>query len=516
MTRTRTSEVAAASTLTDLVAAVAAGAADKPALVDGETGAAVSYGRMATRIDRVAGGLAGLGVRPGGVVALWAPNSPAWLEVALGTMAAGAVATGIAPQATEPELRTHLADTGARVVVTVPRLAEVARRAPGVERVVVLGEAGEAPSLSLEGLIAGAASRPPVDIRPGDVAYLASSSGTTGLPKPVPLTHGNFVAALRSMRACMRPQADDRALALAPLTHVMGLVVTVLMPMSAGATIVTVPRFDLERMLEVVAEHAITMLVLPPPVMVALARHPAVDRHDLSSLRLVVCGGAPLAAEVQGAVGERLPGAVVGQGYGMTETTAIGALPDRDEGSPPGSVGRSPEGAEIRVVDPATGDEQSPGEVGELWLRGPHVMSGYLDRPEATAELLDADGWLRSGDLGRVTAAGDVYVVGRLKELIKVSAHPVAPAELEAVLAAHPAVADVAVIQRPHDLHGEVPVAVVVAREEVDGDELLRWVAERVSPHKRIRAVRFAASIPRTPAGKILRRVLIEEDRQPA
>jgi acyl-CoA synthetase (AMP-forming)/AMP-acid ligase II len=219
---------------------------------------------------------------------------------------------------------------------------------------------------------------------------------------------------------------------------------------------------------------------------------------------------------VQGAVGERLPGAVVGQGYGMTETTAIGALPDRGEGSPPGSVGRSPEGAEIRVVDPATGDEQPPGEVGELWLRGPHVMSGYLDRPEATAEILDADGWLRSGDLGRVTAAGDVYLVGRLKELIKVSAHPVAPAELEAVLAAHPAVADVAVIQRPHELHGEVPVAVVVAREEVDGDELLRWVAERVSPYKRIRAVRFAASIPRTPAGKILRRVLIEEDRQPA
>jgi acyl-CoA synthetase (AMP-forming)/AMP-acid ligase II len=492
------------STLPGLIGAVAAQAGQRPALVDGETGAAVSHAQLAARVERLAAGWSRAGLGRGDVVAIWAPNSPAWLEAALAAMAAGAIPTGIGAQATERELHTHLRDTGARIVVTLANLADVARRAPGVADVVVLGKQPEAePGRRAE-------------IGPGDVAYLASSSGTTGLPKPVPLTHANFLAAIGMMRPCMRPREDDRVLALAPLTHVLGLVVTVLMPMSAGAAIVTMPRFDLEWMLELIERQRITMIVVPPPVMSALAAHPAVDRHDLSSLEVIVYGGAPSPPELHRAVAARLPGAVVGQGYGMTETTAVGALPDRDAGTVPGSGGRVPEGAQLRVMDPASGADQPRGAVGELCWRGPQVMAGYLGRPEATAEILDADGWLHSGDLGYVSEDGDVFIVDRIKELIKVSAHPVSPAELEALLLEHPAVADAAVVQRRHALHGEVPVAVVVAREEVDGDELLQWVAERVSPHKRIRAVRFAAAIPRTPAGKILRRVLIEEDRQPA
>jgi acyl-CoA synthetase (AMP-forming)/AMP-acid ligase II len=182
----------------------------------------------------------------------------------------------------------------------------------------------------------------------------------------------------------------------------------------------------------------------------------------------------------------------------------------------PGSVGRLAPGTEARLVDPATGGDAGPGEPGELWVRGPQVMAGYLDRPAATAELLDADGWLRTGDLGRVDADGNIFIVDRLKEPIKVNAFQVAPAELEALLAGHPQVADAAVIPRADDSAGEIPVAVVVPRGALGPDELMAWVAERVAPHKRIRAVRLVSDIPRTAAGKILRRELIEADRGPA
>lgn len=171
-------------------------------------------------------------------------------------------------------------------------------------------------------------------------------------------------------------------------------------------------------------------------------------------------------------------------------------------------MGRVPAGTQLRVVNAATGRELGAGERGELQLRGPQVMSGYLDRPDATAEMLGADGWLRTGDLGLVTSAGDVVIVDRIKELIKVSGHQVAPAELEVLLGGHPSVADAAVVGRADPSHGEVPVAVVVPRGPVDPDELMGWVAERVSPYKRLRAVRIAESIPRTPSGKILRRLL--------
>ena len=204
-------------------------------------------------------------------------------------------------------------------------------------------------------------------------------------------------------------------------------------------------------------------------------------------------GGAPLGASLQQAVAERFPHAVVGQGYGMTETTAVATIPDRELGTAPGSAGRIAPNTELRVVE------------GELLVRGPQTMRGYLRQP---ADLIDGDGWVHTGDLGHVDADGNVFVVDRLKELIKVNAHQVAPAELEAVLAGHPAVAESAVVGRPDERRGEVPVAFVVARGEVDGDELMAWVAERVAPHKRLHDVTFVERLPRTPAGKLLRRLL--------
>jgi acyl-CoA synthetase (AMP-forming)/AMP-acid ligase II len=235
---------------------------------------------------------------------------------------------------------------------------------------------------------------------------------------------------------------------------------------------------------------------------------PLVERFDLSSLELVVSGGAPLGADRQAAVAARLPHAAVGQGWGMIETSVGAAGPDRKRGTVPGSVGQVMPNTELRIVDPDGGRDLDCDQDGELLVRGPQNTPGYLGRPEATAALIGPDGWLRTGDLGHVDGDGNVWIVDRLKELIKVNGLQVAPAELEALLATHPRVADAAVVGAPDPKRGEVPVAVVVPRGELDPDALMAWVAERVARHKRIRDVRLVDAIPRTPAGKILRRLV--------
>ena len=329
------------------------------------------------------------------------------------------------------------------------------------------------------------------------------------------LTHANLVTSVRQVGSGLRVGERDTLLAVPPFSHIMGFLVTLAVPLSSGATVVTMPRFDPGRFLELLQRHRVTVLVGAPPMFQVLLRHPLAAGADLGSLELLVCGGAPLTADAQRALSARLPGATVGQAWGLTETTVGLSMPDRDAGSVPGTVGRVMPNTELRVVDPGTGRDLAAGQPGELLARGPQVMAGYLHRPEATAAMVDPDGWLRTGDLGLVDGEGNVVIVDRLKELIKVSGYQVAPAELEALLATHPAVADAAVLRRPDPASGEVPVAVVVPRPgaDPDPDELLAWVAERVEPHKRVRAVRFADAIPRTPSGKLLRRALADQER---
>jgi acyl-CoA synthetase (AMP-forming)/AMP-acid ligase II len=470
--------VPTSGTLHGLIAATAVSMGDRPALIDGPSGAVHTYAALASQCDRAAAGLDARGVRPGDVVALQAPNAPQWMAVALGAMAAGAAVTGISPMATEREVGAHMTDSGASLLVTVPE--------------ELLASAGQAPEVASD---------------QGAVALLPYSSGTTGLPKGVMLTHSNLVAAVHQIAGALKLTPRDTLIAIAPFAHVMGFVVNAAGALAAGTTLVTMPHFDLEAFVDLVERHRATVLIVPPPVMNALARHPAVAKRDLSSVELVVSGGAPLGAEVQRAVAERL-GVATRQGWGLTETAATATAPDRERAVTPGSVGRAMPSTELRVVDPDSGADMGAGERGELWVRGPQVMIGYLCRPDATAAMIDADGWLRTGDLGHINADGEVFIVDRLKELIKVSAHQVAPAELEPLLATHPAVADVAVVPRADPDHGEIPVAVVVAGAAIDGTELMEWVAERVAPYKRIRDVRFADALPRTPAGKLLRRLI--------
>jgi acyl-CoA synthetase (AMP-forming)/AMP-acid ligase II len=405
--------------------------------------------------------LAAQGFGPGDVLALQAPNSPAWIATAVAAMRLGGAVTGVSVTATPPEVERQLLDSGAALLV------------------------------GAEGVTRGPAPR-----RADGIALLPYSSGTSGLPKGVMISHANLVTAVRQVSRGLRLTPADVVLALAPFSHVMGFVITLGSALAAGARVVPVPRFEPRGFLELLARERVTVAIVPPPVMPLLARSPV----DLPAVELIVCGGAPLGADLQRAVADRFPHAAVGQGWGLTETTACGTVPDRELGTVPGSAGRLMPNVELRVA----GD-------GELLLRGPQTMVGYLNRPEATAALIDADGWVHTGDAGRVDGAGNVFIVDRLKELIKVNALQVAPAELEAVLGMHPAVAECAVVPRPDERCGEVPIAVVVPRAEVDAGELMAFVAARVAPHKRLHGVRFADAIPRTPAGKILRRVLRDQ-----
>jgi acyl-CoA synthetase (AMP-forming)/AMP-acid ligase II len=276
----------------------------------------------------------------------------------------------------------------------------------------------------------------------------------------------------------------------------------------SGATIVVMPKFELDTYLELVERHRATLLHVVPPVVVALAKHPTIVRRDFSSIRKLFSGAAPLGADAIEQCTRRL-GCVLQQGYGLTETSPPAHVTPADPARIKyGSIGRTVPNTECRVVDPATGADLAPGEEGEIWLRGPQVVKGYFKRPEDTRRTLDDEGWLHTGDIGHADADGDFFIVDRLKELIKYKGMQVPPAELEAVLLSHPSVADAAVVPLKDDDAGEIPRAFVVLRAPASAPELMEYVAQRVAPFKKIRRLEFIDAIPKSPSGKILRRLL--------
>jgi acyl-CoA synthetase (AMP-forming)/AMP-acid ligase II len=485
--------------------------ADRPAYVDGPSGRALSFAALAATAHRLAAGLAARGFGRGDVLAVLAPNLPEWPAVMLGAQLAGGAVTPVNPLCTVGEVAAQLRASRARTVVTVERFAGLAAAAGAAEVVVLGGPGGGAPpgAVGVAELVAAGAPAPRVRLDPAaDVAVLPFSSGTTGLPKGVRLTHANLVANACQAGPLLALTPADVVLGTLPFFHAGGLSATICLALRAGATVVTVPRFDLEQCLRLVEAHRVTVLPAAPPIVRALARDPAVDRFDLSSLELVISGSAPLPAELEAECAARL-GRPVLQVYGLTETGPVLSVCRRDgTGHTPGGVGTLVPGTEARLVDPVDGTDLAPGRTGELWVRGPQVMAGYLDDPAATAATVDARGWLRTGDLGTVTGSGEVFVTDRVKELIKVGGFAVAPAELEALLGTHPAVADVAVVGRPDPRSGERPVAHVVARGALEPDELVEWAARRSAGYKRLAEVVLVEAIPRSPAGKVLRRLL--------
>jgi acyl-CoA synthetase (AMP-forming)/AMP-acid ligase II len=485
---------------------------DRPALVDALTGHTITYGELADGTRRLAAGLAQSGIRQHDVVAIWSPNLPEYAVVFHAVSRMGAVLTTANPAYTADELAFQLRDAGARLLVTTGALLERAREAVAAAGtaidIVTIDAVDGVPSLAS---LAIDADPPPVVIDPAvDVVVMPYSSGTTGLPKGVMLTHRNLVANLAQIDALESP--DLRAfVGVLPFFHIYGMVVIMNLALLRRATSVTLPRFELEAFLRVLQDWPIALAHIVPPIAVALAKHPSVDRYSLSHLRWVFSGAAPLGPQLTEQVQERLA-IRVRQGYGMTEASPAThyTLPGADRA---GKIGPLMPNTEGRIVDPETGADVEPGQAGEVWVRGPQVMKGYLNNPAATASTVTADGWLRTGDIGIVDDDGYLEIVDRLKELIKVKGYQVPPAELEALLLKHPNIVDAAVIPVKDDDCGEVPKAVVVVREPMSAEAVMAFVAENVAHYKRLRQVAFAASIPKSPSGKILRRVLVAQDR---
>jgi acyl-CoA synthetase (AMP-forming)/AMP-acid ligase II len=331
------------------------------------------------------------------------------------------------------------------------------------------------------------------------------------------LSHRSLVASLCQTHPVHRVRADDVLITALPLFHIFALQVTLGLGLRAGATVVIMPRFDLEDFLRLVQDYGVTRAEVVPPIALALARHPAVCRYNVSSLRLITSGAAPLSAHLARECAARL-GCRVKQAYGMTELGgATHMVPDTGGGDPE-SIGPPLPGIESRVIDCASGLDAGSGERGELLIRTPGAMRGYLDNQAATAATIDADGWLHTGDVVTADREGWFKIVDRVKELIKYKGSQVAPAALEAILLAHPGIADVAVAGLPDDEAGEIPTAFVVLRQpgSATARELMADVASQVAPHEKIRRVEFVSGIPKSPSGKILRRLLVQSSSRAA
>src|SRR2546421_8282589 len=369
---------------------------DKPALVDGPSGRTYTYAQFEAAVRRVASSLAKRGFKKGDVFAIFSMNCPEYGIVFHAVAMLGGINTPLNPLYTAKEAAFQLKDARARFLITAPMFidkAAAAAQEANIEELFVFGEAaGATPFASL---LEGDGEVPHVEIDPkNDLVALPYSSGTTGLPKGVMLTHYNLVANMRQMDGLDYFHRDDRLLCVLPLFHIYGLVVVLNMGLHKGATVVIMPRFDLEQFLSLIQKYRITLSHIVPPIVLQLAQNPIIAKYDLSSLKMIFSGAAPLGESLSRACMKRV-GCGIRQGYGMTETSPVThSSPADREQMKLGAVGTAAPNTECKLVDPATGDELGPNREGELWVRGPQVMKGYLNNLEATARTLDSDGWL--------------------------------------------------------------------------------------------------------------------------
>ncbi len=490
------------------------------ALIDPATGAETTYGALRAQVVAFAGALAARGVDTETVVGLLCPNVPAFATVFHGILRAGATVTTINSLYTAGEIEKQLRDAGATWLITVTPLlpgAKTAATALGIadDHLIVLD--GAEGHENLRALLTEGSPAPEVRFDPAThVAVLPYSSGTTGIPKGVMLSHRNLVANVAQCVPNMNLGADDRVLAVLPFFHIYGMTVLLNLALRKRASLVTMARFDLVDFLTNIQKYQCTYLYIAPPIAVALAKHPIVDQFDISSVHTVFSGAAPLDGETAEIAGRRIHARMM-QGYGMSELSPVShAMPYTREDVPVSSVGTLLPNEECKLIDTETGEEITEiGEdgrtkPGELWIKGPNVMLGYLNNPDATTEMLDSDGFLHTGDVA-VYHEGDYFsIVDRVKELIKYKGYQIAPAELEALLLSHPKIMDAAVIGVHDEDKQEIPKAFVVAAPDsgLTAEEVQEFVAANVAPHKKIRRVEFIDAIPKSSAGKILRKDL--------
>ncbi|KAH7052349.1 putative phenylacetyl-CoA ligase [Macrophomina phaseolina] len=462
----------------------------------------------------------------GDVLALMTPNTVDVAAVACGTLFAGGVVCPFNNLYTVEELASQLKSSGAKALVTNVACLEVAREAALIvgmplDRILLVGVADPKRQFqyfsslqSTSDNIKKAAVNPKEDL-----AFLVYSSGTTGLPKGVMLTHENMVANTLQASVIDGDRTNwqrDRGLGFLPMYHIYGISALVFVPVYRGLAAYVMAGFDLEVFCKTVQQEKITFAFIVPPVALALAKHPLVDKYDLSSLRILTSGAAPTAKELVEAIYHRLK-VPVRQVYGLSETSpAVSSQSWEEWDKPIGSSGRLVPSMSLKIME--SGKEVRKGVEGELWVKGPNVFKGYYNNPKATAESLDAEGWYRTGDIGYVDDKDNIFITDRVKELIKYNGFQVAPAQLESLLLGHPAVNDVAVIGvYDQERVTELPRAYIVLAGGYKGDEKMEkelkgWLDAKVAPHKRLRGgIRFVDAIPKSNAGKLLRRVLVEQ-----
>ncbi|RFU76174.1 phenylacetyl- ligase [Trichoderma arundinaceum] len=503
---------------------------DKPLFIDCDSGRSHSFNDIKHLALEFGRGLSHVfNWKRGDVMGLFTPNNIDIPSINFGIHWAGGIASPANPTYTPEELAHQLKDSGAKALLTQKPFLEAARKAAALanlpaDRILLLGDGRDETGVHRHwsDITATGAKVPPqkAEIDPKrDLAYLVYSSGTTGLPKGVMLSHYNIVAQAAQLEKGDRSLAwdVDSQLGVLPFFHIYGLVVVIATTVATGVKCVVLPKFDVEKACKLIQDHHITFMYVPPPIVLALGKHPIVSKYDLSSLRWINSAAAPLSRELAVSVWDRLKVGVK-QGYGLSETSPGVTMQLAEEWWKfQGSVGRLFSNMEAKIVD-EDGKELGYDKSGELLLKGPNVFSGYWKRPELNKETFTDDGWYRTGDIFYCCPKGNFYITDRKKELIKYKGFQVPPAELESKLHGREDIADVCVVGVwDKEQHTEIPRAYIVLKPGVEetearAKEITEWLNAKVAPPKKLRGgVRFIKEVPKSQAGKILRRVLRDQ-----
>ncbi|KAK7347710.1 hypothetical protein VNO80_22249 [Phaseolus coccineus] len=492
----------------------------RPCLINAATGDCFTYAEVQLTSRRVAAGLNKLGIQHGDVILLLLQNCPQFVFAFLGSSFSGATVTTANPFYTPAEVAKQAAASNAKLIITqasyVDKVKDYAREK---DVGVMCVDAAPEGYLDFSELTeANERDIPGVKISPDDVVALPYSSGTTGLPKGVMLTHKGLVTSVAQQVDGENPnlylRSEDVVLCVLPLFHIYSLNTVLLCSLRVGAAVLVMPKFEIASLLELVQKHKVSVAPFVPPIILAIAKTPDLERYDLSSIRMILSGAAPVGKELEDSVRAKLPHATLGQGYGMTEAGPVLsmslAFAKEAVHVKSGSCGTVVRNAEMKIVDPHTAASLHRNQAGEICIRGNQIMKGYLNDEEATKITIDKDGWLHTGDIGYMDDDDQIFIVDRLKELIKYKGFQVAPAELEAMLIVHPNISDAVVVSMKDEVAGEVPVAFVVVSNgsKISEDEIKQYISKQVVFYKRISRVFFVGSIPKSASGKILRREL--------
>eukprot|EP00794_Sanderia_malayensis_P017433 gene17433-19177_t len=495
---------------------------DKIAFIDGISGEKFSYGNLESESRKFGSFISKNDFNMHDTLVIYSPNDVKYAAIVLGTLAIGGSVSTANPQYTKLELVNQLLDSKSKMIVTTSALLETAKSAAketGIKQIINIDEGCDnvhdgvftwSDIISDDG---NAFENRSTQINAKETcALLPYSSGTTGKPKGVVLTHHNLVANGLQLDSFSETLPRNISLGLLPFFHIYGLSIILLSGLRNGETIVTLPKFEPQSFLQAIQDHKIDYLYLVPPLVLFLIKAPEVANYDISSIRHVTSGAAPFGTDLWKSFTDKFSSQIkVIQGYGLSEVSPLATLTPGDDVTV-GSVGKIVPNSEMKVVDSVNGKNLGPNSVGEIAIKGPHVMKGYLNNPEATDECLTKDGWFLSGDLGYYDDGHNFYIVDRSKELIKYKGMQVAPAELEDFLMSHEKIRDAAVVGIPDKEAGELPKAFVVTDGNITEEEVVKYVETSLAPFKRLRGgVEFVDSIPKSTSGKILRRILREK-----